>query len=148
MGHTANNQSYKAHRNGIHRPRIALKKSNLKKISLKGDDPKFLRNLRYVRKKYIMMRRTAKRKSRHLRNNARRAGEKRWFNLRWRKSMDPKFVKKNEPKPYKKPSKELLEERKKNVSRKKLLQGRPKRRVKKEYIAKLKAEGMYTEPMR
>eukprot|EP00466_Bigelowiella_natans_P006660 jgi/Bigna1/56843/estExt_Genewise1Plus.C_1280029 len=43
--HTAHNQSYKAHRHGIKKP-----KSN-KHRSLKGMDPKFLRNLRRAKKK-------------------------------------------------------------------------------------------------
>jgi len=43
--HTANNQSYKAHRNGI------KKRKTFKYSSLKGVDPKFLKNLRYAKKK-------------------------------------------------------------------------------------------------
>lgn len=42
--HTAHNQSYKAHRNGIKKPR------KHKYISRKGMDPKFLRNQRYAKK--------------------------------------------------------------------------------------------------
>ncbi|XP_074321958.1 large ribosomal subunit protein eL29z-like [Apium graveolens] len=42
--HTAHNQSHKAHRNGIKKPR---KQRN---ISTRGMDPKFLRNQRYARK--------------------------------------------------------------------------------------------------
>ncbi|GJN14134.1 hypothetical protein PR202_gb00918 [Eleusine coracana subsp. coracana] len=42
--HTAHNQSYKAHKNGIKKP-----KRN-RQTSTKGMDPKFLRNLRYSRK--------------------------------------------------------------------------------------------------
>ncbi|KAH7685559.1 Ribosomal protein L29e protein [Dioscorea alata] len=40
--HTAHNQSYKAHKNGIKKPR--------RHTSTKGMDPKFLRNQRYARK--------------------------------------------------------------------------------------------------
>eukprot|EP00470_Lotharella_oceanica_P004140 CAMPEP_0170172236 /NCGR_PEP_ID=MMETSP0040_2-20121228/5475_1 /TAXON_ID=641309 /ORGANISM="Lotharella oceanica, Strain CCMP622" /LENGTH=64 /DNA_ID=CAMNT_0010412799 /DNA_START=168 /DNA_END=362 /DNA_ORIENTATION=+ len=43
--HTAHNQSYKNHRNGIKKP----KKQKYK--STKGMDPKFLKNLRLTRKK-------------------------------------------------------------------------------------------------
>ncbi|KAH7856951.1 hypothetical protein Vadar_007257 [Vaccinium darrowii] len=42
--HTAHNQSFKAHRNGIKKPR------KHRHISTKGMDPKFLRNQRYARK--------------------------------------------------------------------------------------------------
>jgi hypothetical protein len=42
--HTANNQSYKAHRNGIAKPKKYLK------TNTKGMDPKFLRNQRYAKK--------------------------------------------------------------------------------------------------
>jgi large subunit ribosomal protein L29e len=42
--HTAHNQSYKAHRNGIKK----VKKQ--KYTSRKGMDPKFLRNQRYAKK--------------------------------------------------------------------------------------------------
>ncbi|CAA6654390.1 unnamed protein product [Spirodela intermedia] len=42
--HTAHNQSFKAHRNGIKKPR------RHRKTSTKGMDPKFLRNQRYARK--------------------------------------------------------------------------------------------------
>eukprot|EP00241_Pyramimonas_parkeae_P024156 CAMPEP_0114283364 /NCGR_PEP_ID=MMETSP0059-20121206/4060_1 /TAXON_ID=36894 /ORGANISM="Pyramimonas parkeae, Strain CCMP726" /LENGTH=56 /DNA_ID=CAMNT_0001404083 /DNA_START=43 /DNA_END=213 /DNA_ORIENTATION=+ len=42
--HTAHNQSYKAHRNGIKKPK------KQKCISTKGMDPKFLRNQRYAKK--------------------------------------------------------------------------------------------------
>ncbi|XP_077242874.1 large ribosomal subunit protein eL29z-like [Tasmannia lanceolata] len=42
--HTAHNQSYKNHRNGIKKPR------NQKYTSTKGMDPKFLRNQRYAKK--------------------------------------------------------------------------------------------------
>ncbi|KAL4560272.1 hypothetical protein LXL04_032422 [Taraxacum kok-saghyz] len=42
--HTAHNQSHKAHRNGIKKPR------NHRHTSTKGMDPKFLRNQRYARK--------------------------------------------------------------------------------------------------
>ncbi|XP_078446850.1 large ribosomal subunit protein eL29z-like [Wolffia australiana] len=42
--HTAHNQSRKAHRNGIKKPR------RHPKTSTKGMDPKFLRNQRYARK--------------------------------------------------------------------------------------------------
>ena len=45
--HTAHNQSYKNHRNGIKKP-FALKKGQ--KRPLKGMDPKFLRNLRFAKK--------------------------------------------------------------------------------------------------
>jgi len=41
--HTAQNQSKKAHKNGIHRPK------RHKYISLKGRDPKFVRNLNYAK---------------------------------------------------------------------------------------------------
>jgi large subunit ribosomal protein L29e len=40
--HTAHNQSYKAHRNGIKKPKAH------KHASRKGMDPKFLRNQRYA----------------------------------------------------------------------------------------------------
>ncbi|KAI3738004.1 hypothetical protein L2E82_28022 [Cichorium intybus] len=42
--HTAHNQSHKAHRNGIKKPR------KHRHTSTKGMDPKFLRNQRYARK--------------------------------------------------------------------------------------------------
>lgn len=42
--HTVHNQSYKAHKNGIKKPR------RHRHISTKGMDPKFLRNQRYGRK--------------------------------------------------------------------------------------------------
>ncbi|XP_042410543.1 60S ribosomal protein L29-1-like [Zingiber officinale] len=42
--HTAHNQSYKAHRNGIKKPK------KHRHTSTKGMDPKYLRNLRYSRK--------------------------------------------------------------------------------------------------
>ncbi|KAH7842786.1 hypothetical protein Vadar_009257 [Vaccinium darrowii] len=42
--HTAHNQSYKAHKNGIKKPR------KHRHASTKGMDPKFLRNQRYARK--------------------------------------------------------------------------------------------------
>ncbi|XP_034691590.1 60S ribosomal protein L29-1-like [Vitis riparia] len=42
--HTAHNQSYKAHKNGIKKPR------KHRHTSTKGMDPKFLRNQRYARK--------------------------------------------------------------------------------------------------
>ncbi|CAA6663409.1 unnamed protein product [Spirodela intermedia] len=42
--HTAHNQSFKAHRNGIKKPR------KHRKTSTRGMDPKFLRNQRYARK--------------------------------------------------------------------------------------------------
>ncbi|MBA0632410.1 hypothetical protein Godav_001155, partial [Gossypium davidsonii] len=42
--HTAHNQSYKAHKNGIKKPK------RHRHTSTKGMDPKFLRNLRYARK--------------------------------------------------------------------------------------------------
>ncbi|KAI4338551.1 hypothetical protein MLD38_023596 [Melastoma candidum] len=42
--HTAHNQSYKAHKNGIKKPR------RHRHTSTKGMDPKFLRNQRYARK--------------------------------------------------------------------------------------------------
>lgn len=42
--HTAHNQSYKDHRNGIKKPK------KQKKPSRKGMDPKFLRNQKYARK--------------------------------------------------------------------------------------------------
>jgi len=45
--HTAHNQSYKNHRNGIKKP-DRLKKGQ--KRTLKGMDPKFLRNLRFAKK--------------------------------------------------------------------------------------------------
>lgn len=40
--HTAHNQTYKAHRNGIKKPKAH------KHASRKGMDPKFLRNQRYA----------------------------------------------------------------------------------------------------
>ncbi|XP_029005527.1 60S ribosomal protein L29 [Betta splendens] len=42
--HTTHNQSRKAHRNGIKKPR------SHRYESLKGVDPKFLRNLRFAKK--------------------------------------------------------------------------------------------------
>ncbi|GAY35739.1 hypothetical protein CUMW_018160, partial [Citrus unshiu] len=42
--HTAHNQSYKAHKNGIKKPK------KHRHTSTKGMDPKFLRNQRYARK--------------------------------------------------------------------------------------------------
>ncbi|XP_068663716.1 large ribosomal subunit protein eL29z-like [Aristolochia californica] len=42
--HTAHNQSYKAHKNGIKKAR------KHRHTSTKGMDPKFLRNQRYARK--------------------------------------------------------------------------------------------------
>ena len=42
--HTAHNQTVKAHRNGIKKPR------RNKYPSLKGVDPKFLRNLKFSKK--------------------------------------------------------------------------------------------------
>ncbi|BBM99756.1 large subunit ribosomal protein L29e [Marchantia polymorpha subsp. ruderalis] len=42
--HTAHNQSYKAHKNGIKKPK------KQKYASRKGMDPKFLRNQRYAKK--------------------------------------------------------------------------------------------------
>ncbi|XP_019249039.1 PREDICTED: 60S ribosomal protein L29-2-like [Nicotiana attenuata] len=42
--HTAHNQSYKAYRNGIKKPR------KHRHSSTKGMDPKFLRSQRYARK--------------------------------------------------------------------------------------------------
>ncbi|PON61694.1 Ribosomal protein [Parasponia andersonii] len=42
--HTAHNQSYKAHKNGIKKPR------KNRQTSTKGMDPKFMRNQRYARK--------------------------------------------------------------------------------------------------
>ena len=45
--HTAHNQSYKNHRNGIKKP-MALGKGQRR--AMKGMDPKFLRNLRFAKK--------------------------------------------------------------------------------------------------
>ena len=45
--HTAHNQSYKNHRNGIKKP-MSLGKGQRRPI--KGMDPKFLRNLRFAKK--------------------------------------------------------------------------------------------------
>eukprot|EP00884_Botryococcus_braunii_P015558 jgi/Botrbrau1/2686/Bobra.0203s0029.1 len=42
--HTAHNQSYKWHRNGIKKPKVHKFKSR------KGMDPKFLRNQRYAKR--------------------------------------------------------------------------------------------------
>ncbi len=42
--HTAHNQAYKNHRNGIKKPKKKSHKSSL------GMDPKFLRNQRYCKK--------------------------------------------------------------------------------------------------
>ncbi|KAJ8259864.1 hypothetical protein GJAV_G00174340 [Gymnothorax javanicus] len=42
--HTTHNQSRKAHRNGIHKPK------SHRYESLKGVDPKFLRNMRFAKK--------------------------------------------------------------------------------------------------
>jgi large subunit ribosomal protein L29e len=42
--HTNHNQNFKAHRNGIKRPRLGTK------ISTKGMDPKFLRNQKRAKK--------------------------------------------------------------------------------------------------
>ena len=45
--HTAHNQSYKNHRNGIKKP-MRLRKGQTR--TLKGMDPKFLRNQRFAKK--------------------------------------------------------------------------------------------------
>jgi len=42
--HTAHNQSRKAHRNGMPKPKT------LRTMSMKGCDPKFLRNLKFAKK--------------------------------------------------------------------------------------------------
>eukprot|EP00056_Hartaetosiga_gracilis_P016190 m.4208 g.4208 ORF g.4208 m.4208 type:complete len:59 (+) comp3838_c0_seq1:48-224(+) len=42
--HTAHNQNYKAHKNGLRKPKTYRKRS------LKGMDPKFLRNMRFAKK--------------------------------------------------------------------------------------------------
>jgi len=42
--HTAHNQAYKNHRNGISKPK------KTRYVSLKGMDPKFLRNQRFAKK--------------------------------------------------------------------------------------------------
>jgi hypothetical protein len=42
--HTAHNQAYKNHRNGIKKPK------KTRYISVKGMDPKFLRNQRHAKK--------------------------------------------------------------------------------------------------
>ncbi|EKX36630.1 large subunit ribosomal protein L29e_1, cytoplasmic [Guillardia theta CCMP2712] len=42
--HTNHNQNYKAHRNGIKRPKTGTK------ISTKGMDPKFIRNQKFAKK--------------------------------------------------------------------------------------------------
>jgi large subunit ribosomal protein L29e len=52
--HTNHNQNRKAHRNGILRP------TRQRYVSLKGVDPKFLRNRRRAIKKMIEKRRAAK----------------------------------------------------------------------------------------
>ena len=45
--HTVHNQSYKNHRNGIKKP-MRLRKGQTR--TLKGMDPKFLRNQRFAKK--------------------------------------------------------------------------------------------------
>ena len=45
--HTAHNQSYKNHRNGIKKP---MRLGKGQRRSMKGMDPKFLRNLRFAKK--------------------------------------------------------------------------------------------------
>ncbi|EFJ14460.1 hypothetical protein SELMODRAFT_228166 [Selaginella moellendorffii] len=47
--HTAHNQSRKAHRNGIKKPK------RQRYTSKKGMDPKFLRNQRYSRKRMALL---------------------------------------------------------------------------------------------
>ena len=42
--HTAHNQNYKAHRNGLKKPKTTRFRA------LKGMDPKFLRNMRFAKK--------------------------------------------------------------------------------------------------
>eukprot|EP00283_Hemiselmis_rufescens_P008567 CAMPEP_0173419790 /NCGR_PEP_ID=MMETSP1357-20121228/1506_1 /TAXON_ID=77926 /ORGANISM="Hemiselmis rufescens, Strain PCC563" /LENGTH=72 /DNA_ID=CAMNT_0014382487 /DNA_START=23 /DNA_END=241 /DNA_ORIENTATION=+ len=42
--HTAHNQNFKAHRNGITKAKVGLK------VSTKGMDPKFLRNAKFAKK--------------------------------------------------------------------------------------------------
>ena len=42
--HTAHNQNYKAHRNGLKKPK------HPRFVSLKGMDPKYLRNMRFAKK--------------------------------------------------------------------------------------------------
>eukprot|EP00286_Rhodomonas_abbreviata_P006789 CAMPEP_0181326840 /NCGR_PEP_ID=MMETSP1101-20121128/21739_1 /TAXON_ID=46948 /ORGANISM="Rhodomonas abbreviata, Strain Caron Lab Isolate" /LENGTH=73 /DNA_ID=CAMNT_0023435373 /DNA_START=46 /DNA_END=267 /DNA_ORIENTATION=+ len=42
--HTNHNQNYKAHRNGIKRPKFGTK------VSTKGMDPKFIRNQKHAKK--------------------------------------------------------------------------------------------------
>eukprot|EP00043_Microstomoeca_roanoka_P020681 m.253695 g.253695 ORF g.253695 m.253695 type:complete len:59 (+) comp17276_c0_seq1:88-264(+) len=42
--HTAHNQNKKAHKNGLKKPKLRKVKS------LKGRDPKFLRNMRWAKK--------------------------------------------------------------------------------------------------
>eukprot|EP01147_Barroeca_monosierra_P010712 gene10712-2808_t len=42
--HTAHNQNYKAHKNGLKKPKMRRVRS------LKGRDPKFLRNMRFAKK--------------------------------------------------------------------------------------------------
>merc|ERR1712113_137801 len=141
MGHTANNQNYKAHRNGIHQPRIKLK--NLKRISLKGDDPKFLKNLKYVRKKHQKIRREIKRKSRHMRNNARRLGEVEWYKFKWVRTMTKRYLDSMEPKKFKKRSaKQKL--KRKEISEKKREQKERKKKKRADRISKIRAEKGYS----
>eukprot|EP00304_Pavlova_gyrans_P008408 CAMPEP_0206041186 /NCGR_PEP_ID=MMETSP1466-20131121/5824_1 /ASSEMBLY_ACC=CAM_ASM_001126 /TAXON_ID=44452 /ORGANISM="Pavlova gyrans, Strain CCMP608" /LENGTH=63 /DNA_ID=CAMNT_0053415875 /DNA_START=54 /DNA_END=245 /DNA_ORIENTATION=+ len=47
--HTAHNQSYKNHRNGIKKERVGFSVKG-SKPSRKGMDPKFLRNQRFAKK--------------------------------------------------------------------------------------------------
>jgi hypothetical protein len=42
--HTAHNQNFKAHRNGISKAKVGLK------VSTKGMDPKFIRNQKFAKK--------------------------------------------------------------------------------------------------
>merc|ERR1712113_289876 len=145
MGHTANNQNYKAHRNGIHQPRIKLK--NLKRISLKGDDPKFLKNLKYVRKKHMKTRREIKRKSRHMRNNARRLGEVEWYKYKWVRTMTKRYLASMEPKPFKRVSKKrILKIKEESEKRRQINLKKKKRRANR--ISKIREEKGYSYSVR
>merc|ERR1712165_162738 len=97
--HTANNQSYKAHRNGIHKPKPLKGK---KKVTLpdRGNDPKFLRNLKFVRRKRDKLRRKRKRRDQVAKAEARKAGNKNWQAVKFQrgpkvKNPRPKKIKLN-----------------------------------------------------
>jgi large subunit ribosomal protein L29e len=58
--HTARNQTYKAHRNGIKRPKKQMFQST------KGVDPKFVRNQRFAKKNNKAGQRKAKKEGRYV----------------------------------------------------------------------------------